>query len=288
MARLPVRRPERASDTWFFEHAVSIELLGDLMLGRPNRDDAILEASGAHRELERFAVADGRLVVEITTPAQGRDPAALHTLAERTGVHIVLAAQPTNRTDVLVDELQHGVDGIRAGVISLSDGSAPEVAWEAAAATGAPVLADIGGDLDRARSLIHTADTCGIDPARIAVRAAHDLLAGPDGVKPVLDTGAHIVFDRLGRIPSIYTTISDHEIAATIADLVSTGHGDRILLGAGLDRKHAFTTFGGNGLRFLPLQFLPYLTRLGVPEDNARRLVTTNPARFLAWTEPIA
>lgn len=290
VARLPVARPVLASDTWFYEQKVRMDLLGDLMLGRANRDDATLDADDAETELARFAEAGGDLVLDVTRPGQDRRPNALRALSVRSGVRVVMTAWATADSAALADELIEGVDGVRAGVIGL-DGreiasDAADAAFAVAAETGAPILVATGGDAGIARAAARRAEALG--PGRVALGGVGALAADGALLSDLAATGIGLAFDRLGRIPTIRTRVSDHEIAQAIAGLIAAGQGGRVLLGCGLDRKHALTVYGGNGLRFVPRQFLPYLGFAGVGPEDARRLVTANPAAFLTWMGDVA
>ena len=83
-------------------------------------------------ELADAARAGTRSVVDLTTFDLGRDPAALRRLSERTGVNIVMAtgwylhrsypdriafASTSSLADELIADIEHGVDGVRPGVI---------------------------------------------------------------------------------------------------------------------------------------------------------------------------
>lgn len=282
VAALPVPRPERAADSWFYDQPVTLPRLGELMLGRANRDDAVLEQAHAATELARFAEAGGVLVVDVTAPAEGRDLAALRELAGQSGVQLVATAHAGDDVDRLVREL----DGGGLGVIGVASGATPIVrraAGTAAARTGAPVLVDATGD-DPEQALGEVLSG-GVAPHRVALRGLTASVPRPGMLQTLAAAGAVLVFDGLGRIPSVRTLVSDHQIAVAIATLAAAGADEQLVLGAGLARKHAFTAFGGNGLRFLPQQFVPYLRMQGVDEDDAGRISSQNAVRWLTWTQ---
>lgn len=282
IADLAVPRPKRAADSWFFDQPVALPQLGDLMLGRANRDDARLEPKHAATELARFAEAGGALVVEVTTPAEGRDLVALQSLARQSGVHLVAAAHADDDADRLVQEL----DGGCLGVIGVACGATPitrRAAGAAAVRTGAPVLVDATGD-DPEQALGEVLSG-GVAAHRVALRGLTASVPQPRLLQALAAAGAVLVFDGLGRIPSVRTLVSDHEIAVAIAALAAAGAEEQLVLGAGLARKHAFTAFGGNGLRFLPQQFAPYLRMQGVDDDDTRRISSQNAVRWLTWTQ---
>ncbi len=285
IADLAVPRPKRAADSWFFDQPVALPQLGDLMLGRANRDDARLEPKHAGTELARFAQAGGALVVDITTPAEGRDLAALRELGRESGVHVVVAAVACDDPDRIARALHD--DGLGVILITADAGAVVRrAAGVAAARTGAPVLVDaVANDPEQALGEVLSG---GVAPQRVALRGLTGAALDERVLRSLAAAGAVLVFDGLGRIPSVRTIVSDHEIAVAIAGLVAAGAEEQIVLGAGLSRKHAFTAFGGNGLRFLPEQFVPYLRMQGVDEDDVQRIASRNAVRWLSRTEAAA
>ena len=282
VAHQEVPRPERATDSWFCEQPVTMPMLGDLMMGRANRDDAVLEPAHVRTELERFATVGGGVVVDVTTVDEGRDIAELQRLSAKTGVRIVAAAAASTDPDDIADELRSGAIGIvTVGAAARDDERA--AAYAAAVRTGAPVLTDAG--VTDPVVLVIDALESGLRPEQIAVRPIAPSIGDREVLRRLAAAGVYLLFDGLGRIPTVRTLVSDHEIAATIASLVAAEAGDRVLLGAGLTRKHAFTAFGGHGLPFVSAQFVPYLRMLGLTDAQADRLITTNVHEFLSWTE---
>jgi len=267
VARQSVPRPKRASDSAFYDEKVALPILGDLMMGRPNRDDAVLEPEHAATELTRYAQAGGGFVVDITAVDEGRDLDALRRLSARTGVHIIAAStEADDDCGVVAIPAQAGERARRA-------------AFDAALSADGPVMLDAAGaDITR---LADDALERGLAPERIALHRLAASTAAVDELPALAAAGIYLLFDGLGRIPTVRTMVSDHEIGTVIARIIGAGAGDRILLGAGLNRKHAFTAFGGNGLAFVPGQFVGYLQMLGVTTAQAQRIVTTNAHEFL-------
>ncbi|MFV0434678.1 MAG: hypothetical protein ACK5LO_11925 [Leucobacter sp.] len=125
--------------------------------------------------------------------------------------------------------------------------------------------------LDRALAAV---DAGGLDRARVVLTGAAALIAArpqadpalgvdPERLRALLDLGTAFCFDDLGRIPNVRTAVSDHDVALAVLRCAELGAGDRVLLSSGIRNKHRLTAFGGNGLEFVPQQFLPYLRMLG-------------------------
>lgn len=136
--------------------------------------------------------------------------------------------------------------------------------------------------LDRSRVILTGAAACvaardeagrpltGLDPSRLDALLAH---------------GTAVCFDGLGRIPTVRTVESDHDVALAILACAERGASGRVLLSTGIRNKHRLTAFGGNGLEFVSQQFLPYLRTLGADDALIDAVGGGNAARVLARDE---
>lgn len=311
-SRVRRRRPIAATDRAFYEAPVSIGALSEINLGRANRDDERLDDPALIAgELGRFRERGGRLVVDGTAADAGRDPAALRRIAALSGVDVVASAgwrgprwdpsltgrDADDLAAELVAELETGIgeEGVRAGVIALGEPLDPHdpdeaavlrAAARAAAATDAPLTvalpraADVPGPDATAHALVDLLLAEGVRPAQLALAGALGLARTPDRIDRLVDRGVWLLFDGLGRIPTVRTEVSDHQAALALIRLGADPTA-RVLAGQGLRRKIDLTAFGGTGYAFLAEQFLPYLERLGADPAIGRRLSEDAPARFL-------
>ena len=104
-----------------------------LDLTREYRGNGLLnDPALAEAELRRYADAGGRTLVDVTSGGLRGDPVALATMSERTGLHIVRGSGFYRRAyfppeldelstdavaDLIVRDIEEGVDGVRAGII---------------------------------------------------------------------------------------------------------------------------------------------------------------------------
>ena len=104
-----------------------------LDLTREYRANGLLnDPALAEAELRQYVDAGGRTLVDVTSGGLQGDPAALRTMAERTGLHIVRGSGYYRRAyfpayvdelstdalaDLIVADIEEGVDGVRAGII---------------------------------------------------------------------------------------------------------------------------------------------------------------------------
>lgn len=273
-------------------------------------DDTVLddlERSAA--ELELFAQAGGEAMVELSCPEYGRDAAGLVELARRTGVRIVAATghimegywEGVLDVGAIDDEglraemLRDLTEGFpeapeaRAGVIkvgtSLDRVTADEERMLRAAAdvqrqTGAPI------------STHTSAGTIPLEQVRIFAEAGADLgnvLIGHQDRRldwedhlAVVEAGCFIGYDCLSK--ERYGP--DSQKVEFIKRLIAAGYGDRICLSGDIARRSYLTSYGGGpGFTYILWRFLPWLRQEGIGEEDVRRLVVDNPARFLAWTD---
>ena len=288
------------------QEPVSMEFLGRL------REDPYLslhntsldDVDTAVDELDRFALAGGRTVVDVTPAAVGRDPHALRTIAERTGLNIIMSCgyylERTHapevaelRTDELADriaaDVTDGVDGVHAGVIGevgVGMGFTPaeerilRASARAQVRTGVPLAVHLPGWLRHGDRVL---DICEEEGANLdATVLAH---MNPSWIDPayqfrLADRGAWLGYDMLGMefyYPGEGQSPSDEENAAAIARLIKRGYAGRLLLGHDVFLKTLLCRYGGRGYAHVLTGFADRLERHGVPRDVLMGVLTDNP-----------
>lgn len=310
--RLSIARPTAARDRAFYEAPLALNMLGDVQLGRMNREnDRLTDTDVTVRELERYAQFGGRTVVDVTAIGAHRNWHEVRRIAGLTGLNIIvstgwrsprwvpeLAARSIDDlTDELVHDLTVGEAGVRAGVIAQVD---PLVLTEAgdlavatalgraAAHTGAPLYLPHLTDIDATLALIDVVCGAGAMPAQIALLGVTPHLAASAHLERLAAQGISLCFDGVGRIPMVYTEVSDHEVALALMRFADRGHASQLLISPRISQRIGLTAFGGTGYAFLPEQFAPYLEGLGADPHFFDTLTSTNPARFLSREEATA
>jgi phosphotriesterase-related protein len=269
-----------------------------------SRDEPIIEA-----ELGRFVEAGGSCLVDLTLAGVGRDPARLVRLSERTGLHLVMGcgwyrgayypaeARIDRRSvgdlaDELVRECKDGMagSGVRPGIIgeigtdkpwvSAAEERVHRAAARAARRTGLAitthaVLSDVG------LAQLRIFEEEGADPSRVVVGHA-DSYPSLDHYLEIVRRGANLEFDFLGMS---FTPMEQHgegRVVELLVELLSRGHGDRILLSQDVCHNGQLVTYGGHGYTYLQETFLPRLRAAGVSAAEIDRLTIDNPRRILA------
>ena len=173
-----------------------------------------------------------------------------------------------------------------------------EAAAGAAREHGAALVLAPTGCLSRVEAGLIAIDRAGLDRSRVMITGAAALIGArqsngragvgvdPERVARLEGLGTSICFDDLGRIPNTSTVVSDHDVAVTILGLGERGAGARVTVSSGIRNKHRLSTHGGNGLEFVPQQFLPYLRMMGASDVTLREIGGGNAARLLARRFP--
>lgn len=272
-------------------------------------DFVLDDEDAAALEMRSFRRAGGSAVVEMTTPDYGRDVAGLRRVSERTGVHIVCAAgynkdpfsapfvngvSVEELTERFVREIVEGIDdtGIRAGLVKASstlDEISPvaEKVFRAAAAThlrtGAPVSTHTEAGT-MALEQVRLLESAGVDPRRVVIGHMDRKLDLSYHLE-VASTGVFLGYDQISKVQYYL----DRERAEAIAHLVDAGYGRQILLGGDLARRSYWPAWGhaeGPGFAYILKGFVPRLREIGVSDAAVDDLLTNNPARAFAFSEP--
>lgn len=279
---------------------VAMHRLGALQLGALNRDDETLGEGDAAEALRRWvgalATADSTLaagtplVVALGSDTQhaAESRSALARLGSESGVAIVRGASPTD------PDLS---DAGLVGAVSVERPALLEQAAARAAAADLPLaLAPVGG-LPELRHVLARVASAGLPGSRVLITGVAGLIAAehapgvlgvgadPDLLDQLIELlgehGAGAAFDDLGRVPSVATAVSDHDVACAMLRAAEQGVGHLLMVSAGVRAKHRLSQFGGGGLEFVHTQFLPYLGMLGASPELLRGVGGAHLARFL-------
>ncbi|MCC7463143.1 MAG: phosphotriesterase [Gammaproteobacteria bacterium] len=306
-------RPVTSDDIAFFEAPLTMDKLGLVKMGRANRDNRRLDDEDMEiREITDFRLSGGGTLVEVSSIGLGRNPAAIKRVADATGVNIVMGSgwyeqgyvldaidkrSVADLADEMVRDITVGVDGtgIRAGIIGeigikdLSrayDRKIIAAAGRASLLSGAPLSIHMGAGSRDQLGVLQLLKDAGVDLSRVAMGHSDSLVTDMSLMKQILDQGAFIEFDLLGRAPTVRSTFTDHDVAVAIVALLKQGYGRQILLSQDVCSKLDLKSYGGGGYSFINEQFIPYLRRMGVTRDQIAQMVIDNPRRLLTFVAP--
>ncbi|MDH6194950.1 putative metal-dependent phosphotriesterase family hydrolase [Mycobacterium frederiksbergense] len=267
------------------------------------RSDGLLDDLDlAVRELARFKAAGGGTVVELTCPNIGRRPDLLRQASEASGVHIVmgcgyyrdpyLCGTDVDRLTVaqigarLTDEIDHGVDGVRPGIIGEVGADAQWISAVEERALRAAAWAQRRTGLTLTlhaarwpvgRDILDVLAECGVPMDRVIVGHL-DTVNDPQFHLEVARRGCWVEFDGFTTAVAYDT----ERIAGFVAQLVDQGHQQRVLLSHDLFRLSHFHSYGGVGFTYLLDQVPRVLKAQGIGDDAVTAMLTTNPQRALA------
>ena len=266
--------------------------------------DQILTVDDVVEDLQIYARAGGRAVVELTNTGMGRSVEGLRQLAAATGLHIVCGTgfykqshypeylaktSPDRLVDRFAAEIEQGIDntGIRAGIIGEIGTSRQEItpdedkvlraAARAAQVTGAPLSTHTSlGHLALEQLQILTEEKIRLD--RVSIGHL-DLIPDPDYHTAVAKQGAFVQYDTFGK----QQYQSDAARMACLVEMVKRGYGSQILLSCDISRASYLTANGGWGYQYLLSEVVPGLKQSGLDESTVHQILVENPARFLAF-----
>jgi phosphotriesterase-related protein len=267
-------------------------------------DDAEL----AVEELGRYAALGGRTVIETTGLGIGRNLAGLRSISERTGLNIVAgtgfyldAAQPSSVkglapeaiAQLILDDLAHGEDGVRPGIIGeigvSSDFTPAERASLGGALlaqreTGLPVEVHLPGWFRLGDEVLDLAERHGVNPGRIVL--CH---MGPSGgdlayQERLLRRGAYVQYDMVG-MELFYADQgvqcpSDEQNALWLRRLVDQGYSGQLLMSQDVFLKSLLRHHGGPGYAHILQYFVPRLLALGVEQAAVDQMLVANPRKL--------
>lgn len=274
----------------------------DLTKVRGDLDSALTDIELIVEELNFSNKAGVTSIIEVTNIGMGRDVKKLKKISELTGINIIASTgfytipyypeyvatkSVIELANIMIEEITKGIDGtdIKAGVIGeigtsfnkLEDISLKvfDAAIIAHKKTGAPIFThcEIGTmGMEQAEYLKNK----GMKMDKVVI-GHMDLVEDDNYIIKVLETGANIGFDTIGK--ERYVT-NAHK-ADTIVKLVELGYEDKILLSQDVTRLSYLKSNGSFGYVEVCENFLPLLKRLGVKEETINKFMVNNPQRIL-------
>jgi predicted metal-dependent phosphotriesterase family hydrolase len=273
------------------------------------------------KDVELFQSAGGQSIYDATALDYGRDPVALRTISERTGIRIIATAgfnkavlwsakmRGQNTTfrdwiasktraelcDHVVKELTVGMDGtdLKGGVakfgtgyntIGEDDEKVMRAVLDAHKETSAPLHShtELGTLILEQLAIVKQE---GVDPSRLTI--AHvDRNPDPWVHRKAADTGCFLCFDGISRIKYHPECV----LIDCILKLVAKGHEKQILIGGDIARRTMYKNYGegGLGLAYILESWLPrFVDEADEAGFNGRALIKTfmvdNPQRAFAF-----
>jgi len=240
-------------------------------------------------------------VIDQTNRGMGRDPVYAQSLADEAGIKLLHATgwykepflpeefyrySEKQLCDIMISELRDGIAGtglcasfigeVGTGedVVSPAEEKLLRASARAHAETGAPICTHTSmGRL----GLEHIGIFREFSVALEKVVLSHiDLSGDMEYMLRLLDTGANIAFDTVGKLSYQPDTLR----AQWLVELCSRGYGGQIVLSMDITRKSHYKANGGPGYAYMLDTFLPMLREAGCGKHELEAMLTHNPARI--------
>ncbi|PDQ23035.1 phosphotriesterase-related protein [Mesorhizobium sanjuanii] len=284
-------------------------------------DFMIDDVEASIKDVELFVKAGGQAVYDATAIDYGRDPVALKTISERTGIKIIATAgfnkavmwpgqmQGQNMTfqmwidthsraeirDHIAGEITTGLDGtdIRGGVVKFGTGyntisdaedKVLRATLDAHKQTNAPIHShtELGTLILEQLAIVKSE---GVDPSRLTI--AHvDRNPDPWVHAKAAETGVYMCFDGISRIKYHPESV----LIDCILKLVKRGYEKQVMIGGDIARRTMYRNYGegGLGLGYILESWVPrFIEEAGEAGFDGKALIHTfmveNPKRAFAF-----
>ena len=278
------------------------------------KDNLLIESfNDAEEECRRLIQVGCNTVVDCTTSEIGRNPALLQKLAKASGMNIVmgcgnytadthtkafLETSADEAAEHLLDEVTHGISGIRPGIIGEigtsreilpSEHKALLIAARVQKKTHLAVQVHIYPWCTNGLDVIRTLTEAGVCPDRIVI-CHSDVSLDRDYIFAMLSKGVYVQFDNFGKEFTPETGgfaagrfAKDTERVRMAAECIRKGFEERILFTNDICLKCMLKRYGGQGYTHIFANIIPQLEHEGIPADLIRGLILReNPLRLLA------
>ena len=308
-------KPIGATALGLYNAPLTLQNVGAVTMGAQNRDNyLLLDEQVATKEVAQYKTSGGTSIVDTTSIGLKRDPQALRRVSNATGVQVVMGASWYRRgwfdeaemerrsvdslTDEIVRDITVGVGdtGIRSGIIGeVGTVGGPLVPNEikiirasgrASRLTGAAVTLHTSALLKEQARILDLLAEEGADLKRVIVGHSNPIANDLPLMKTMMDRGAYVQFDLLGKSPTVRTRLADSDVAQGIVEMIKAGYTEKILLSQDVCTKLQLKHYGGSGYSYIVEYFLPYLKRLGVTDAQIHTIMVDNPRRVLTFVEP--
>ena len=278
------------------------------------KDNLVLDDEAlAIKELCFYKNAGGNTIVDASLPGIGRNPEGLKRISKATGLNIIMGTgfyvgethpeeldyMTEDEIDqLMVDELEQGINGICAGYIGeigiseIFDDKERRVLRAAAFAhkkTGAAINVHINpwtvNGIEAADILLNA----GVRPEKICISHV-DVENREDYILELLKKGVYIEFDNFSkeyyirrevRNSGYGNFVHDTERVALVKKLINMGYLERILLTCDLCLKNLLHHYGGWGYDHVLTNIVPMMEDEGITIEQIKTMLVDNPANWL-------
>lgn len=264
-------------------------------------------------ELNFFKKAGGTTVVDASLDGIGRDPEALVRISKATGLNIIMgtgfyvgethpkaldAMTDEEIGELMVKELNEGVNGIKAGYIGeigiseIFDDKERRVLRAAAHAqkkTGVAINVHINPWTTNGLEAVDILLDKGVAPEKICVSHI-DVENREDYIYALLKKGVFVEFDNFGKEYYIKREVRNSGYGLFVHDtdrvkllkkMIDDGYLSQILLSCDVCLKNLLHKYGGWGYDHLLTNVVPMMEDEGITNEQIETMLKINPKNWL-------
>ncbi|HBC5671486.1 TPA: phosphotriesterase-related protein [Citrobacter koseri] len=282
--------------TWAHEH-LHIDLSGF----KNNLDCRLDQYDLICQEMKDLRTLGVRNIIEMTNRYMGRNPQFMLDLMRDSGINVVactgyyqdaffpehVATRSVEQlAQEMIDEIVIGIDNttLKAGIIAEIGSSEgvitplEEKVFIAAARahneTGRPISTHTSFSTMGLEQLA-LLQAQGVDLSRVVIGHC-DLKDNLDGILQMIDLGAYVQFDTIGK----NNYYPDEKRIDMLNALRQRGLLNRVMLSMDITRRSHLKANGGNGYDYLLTTFIPQLRQSGFSQADVDTMLRDNPSQF--------
>ncbi|MDM2960008.1 phosphotriesterase-related protein [Citrobacter sp. CK202] len=282
--------------TWAHEH-LHIDLSGF----KNNLDCRLDQYDLICQEMKDLRALGVRNIIEMTNRYMGRNPQFMLDLMRDSGINVVactgyyqdaffpehVATRSVEQlAQEMIDEIVIGIDNttLKAGIIAEIGSSEgvitplEEKVFIAAARahneTGRPISTHTSFSTMGLEQLA-LLQAQGVDLSHVVVGHC-DLKDNLDGILQMIDLGAYVQFDTIGK----NNYYPDEKRIDMLNALRQRGLLNRVMLSMDITRRSHLKANGGNGYDYLLTTFIPQLRQSGFSQADVDTMLRDNPSQF--------
>lgn len=282
--------------TWAHEH-LHIDLSGF----KNNLDCRLDQYDLICQEMKDLRALGVRNIIEMTNRYMGRNPQFMLDLMRDSGINVVactgyyqdaffpehVATRSVEQlAQEMIDEIVIGIDNttLKAGIIAEIGSSEgvitplEEKVFIAAARahneTGRPISTHTSFSTMGLEQLA-LLQAQGVDLSRVVIGHC-DLKDNLDGILQMIDLGAYVQFDTIGK----NNYYPDEKRIDMLNALRQRGLLNRVMLSMDITRRSHLKANGGNGYDYLLTTFIPQLRQSGFNQADVDTMLRDNPSQF--------
>jgi phosphotriesterase-related protein len=282
-----------------------------LLIVHSKTERDLTDVSTAISELQYYADAGGKTLVDASNIGIGRNPEGLKQISMATGINVIMGAgfykdkwvpdsikskSVEQLSDIIISDIVYGINGIHAGFIGeigLSwamtkfEKKVLKAAARAQKATGASINLhfDIPGEIkDRYRAMF-ILKMAGADLKRVYISHNVPYLDMVDTYVRYANIGCYVAFDLFGLYEPLANKFDKEKLEPieTIKALVDRGCIKNILISQDVCIQDCYIKNGGYGYAHILNDIVPQFKAAGLTDEQIHTIMVENPKRILPF-----